>query len=137
MSGTLDAEDTPGGGLTMVLTLRAVHRGGSPASAAAEGPVGEGAGLAGRGMDGRAVVAGEADQAPAGADTGGRAVVPGEIPAGAGAGAGADGPATATVDRAAGATAGPAASAAAGTAATAETEGVVMATAERQAPCGA
>ncbi|MFD5080042.1 ATP-binding protein [Streptomyces sp. NPDC058371] len=112
MSGTLDAEDTPGGGLTMVLTLRAVHHGGG---AAAEGPAGEGA------------------PEPVGADVDGRAVVPGEIPAGAGA----DGPAAATVDRAAGATAGPPASEAAGTAATAAAEGAATATAERQAPCGA
>ncbi|MFI6333469.1 ATP-binding protein [Streptomyces sp. NPDC050535] len=33
MGGTLDAEDTPGGGLTMVLTLRAVSPGPEPANA--------------------------------------------------------------------------------------------------------
>lgn len=31
MNGTLAAEDTPGGGLTMVLTLRAVPSGPAPA----------------------------------------------------------------------------------------------------------
>jgi two-component system sensor histidine kinase KdpD len=40
MGGTLNAEDTPGGGLTMVLTLRAAGPGPSllPAEASAEGP---------------------------------------------------------------------------------------------------
>ncbi|MET9255231.1 ATP-binding protein [Streptomyces sp. NPDC003717] len=33
MGGTLDAEDTPGGGLTMVLTLRAADPGGTPMAA--------------------------------------------------------------------------------------------------------
>ncbi|GLX21400.1 sensor histidine kinase [Streptomyces lavendulae subsp. lavendulae] len=36
MDGTLAAEDTPGGGLTMVLTLRAADRGGPPDPAATE-----------------------------------------------------------------------------------------------------
>ncbi|NEB08375.1 sensor histidine kinase KdpD [Streptomyces coelicoflavus] len=45
MDGTLNAEDTPGGGLTMVLTLRAVGSSGSPATtpdlATAEGATAE------------------------------------------------------------------------------------------------
>ncbi|MEV8128132.1 sensor histidine kinase KdpD [Streptomyces sp. NPDC085944] len=45
MGGTLNAEDTPGGGLTMVLTLRAVGSSGSPATtpdlATAEGATAE------------------------------------------------------------------------------------------------
>lgn len=36
MDGTLTAEDTPGGGLTMVLTLRAVTRDSGPAHGAAD-----------------------------------------------------------------------------------------------------
>ncbi|WP_320780000.1 ATP-binding protein [Streptomyces sp. CRN 30] len=38
MDGTLNAEDTPGGGLTMVLTLRTVNGPGAPARAAEEIP---------------------------------------------------------------------------------------------------
>ncbi|MFE2876989.1 DUF4118 domain-containing protein [Streptomyces roseus] len=71
MDGTLAAEDTPGGGLTMVLTLRAATRDSGPERAAPDdaGPAGADDGVPARGGDGVPARGGDGVPARGGADT--------------------------------------------------------------------